>query len=61
MNAQVEILRSKIRSGHHEMVSITDKYGADSNEYRQIQKNWMAWKTSCRRNCPLMRGAGVCQ
>lgn len=38
MSARVEILRSKIRSGHHEMIAVTDKHGADSHQYRQIQK-----------------------
>ena len=38
MNAQVEILRSKIRSGHHEMMAITDRHSANSCQYRQIQK-----------------------
>ena len=38
MNQQAEILRSKIRQGHHEMMAVTNKHGADSHQYRQIQK-----------------------
>ena len=37
-DTRAEILRSKLRQGHHEMMAVTDKHGADSHQYRQIQK-----------------------